>query len=61
LIKSADDAFDIGFLGKTRPDLSGIYDLKILNEVLKEKGLEEIQDIKVTNGISTPTSLNSTK
>ena len=60
LIKSADDAFDIGFLGKTRPDLSGIYDLKILNEVLKEKGLEQIQD-KVTNGISTPPSLNSTK
>ena len=44
LIKSANDAFDIGFLGKTRPDLSGIYDLKILNEVLKDKGLQTIDE-----------------
>jgi NitT/TauT family transport system substrate-binding protein len=42
LFKSADDAFNIGFLGKTRPDLSRIYDLNILNEVLKERGLPEI-------------------
>ena len=42
LFKSANDAFDIGFLGKTRPDLSEIYDVKILNEVLKERGLQEI-------------------
>ena len=42
LIKSANDAYDVGFLGKTRPDLSGIFDLKILNEVLKEKGLQSI-------------------
>jgi NitT/TauT family transport system substrate-binding protein len=43
LFKSANDAFDIGFLGKTKPDLSKIYDLRILNEVLKEKGLQEIK------------------
>jgi len=42
LFKSANDAFDIGFLGDTRPDISGIYDLKLLNEVLEEKGLEQI-------------------
>jgi NitT/TauT family transport system substrate-binding protein len=42
LFKSANDAFGIGFLGKTRPDLSRIYDLTILNEVLKERGLPEI-------------------
>ncbi len=42
LFKAANDAYDIGFLGKTRPDLSGIYDMKILNEVLKERGLQEI-------------------
>jgi NitT/TauT family transport system substrate-binding protein len=42
LFKSANDAFDIGFLGKTRPDLSKIYDVTILNEVLKERGLREI-------------------
>jgi len=28
---------------KGRPDLSGIYDLTILNEVLKEKGLGTIE------------------
>jgi NitT/TauT family transport system substrate-binding protein len=35
-------AYDIGFLakGKQRPDLSGIYDLTILSQVLKEKGLQ---------------------
>ena len=42
LFKSANDAFDIGFLGKARPDLSEIYDVKILNDVLKERGLQEI-------------------
>ena len=42
LFKSANDAFDIGFLGDTRPNLSDIYDLKLLNEVLEEKGLEPI-------------------
>ena len=42
LLKAANDAFDIGFLGKTRPDLSEIYDVKILNEVLRERGLQEI-------------------
>ena len=42
LIKSADDAFDLGFLGEERPNLSGIYDLTLLNEVLKQKGLATI-------------------
>ena len=42
LFKAANDAFDIGFLGKTRPDLSEIYDMKILNELLNERGLQEI-------------------
>jgi NitT/TauT family transport system substrate-binding protein len=43
LFQSANSAFDIGFLGKTRPDLSGIYDLKVLDEVLSEKGLPTIE------------------
>jgi NitT/TauT family transport system substrate-binding protein len=42
LVKSAENAFKIGFLGKEKPDLSRIYDLSILNEVLREKGLPEI-------------------
>ncbi len=42
LLKSAEDAHRIGFL-KEPPDLSRIYDLKLLNEVLREKGLAEIK------------------
>ncbi|MDP2922981.1 MAG: ABC transporter substrate-binding protein [Candidatus Omnitrophota bacterium] len=42
LLTSAKWAFEQGFLGKTFPDLSGIYDLSILNEILSEKGLEPI-------------------
>ncbi|HEX2305140.1 MAG TPA: hypothetical protein VHH33_02525, partial [Nitrososphaeraceae archaeon] len=45
--KSASDAFNVGFLGKSKPDLSGIYDLTILNEILKKKELEQINGIKV--------------
>jgi NitT/TauT family transport system substrate-binding protein len=41
LLKSADDAHRIGFI-KDKPDLSRIYDLKLLNEVLKEKNLPEV-------------------
>ena len=41
LLKSAADAHRIGFL-RERPDLSRIYDLKLLNEVLREKGLKEL-------------------
>jgi NitT/TauT family transport system substrate-binding protein len=43
LYSSANSAFDAGLLGRERPDLSGIYDLSILNEVLKEKGLKPVQ------------------
>jgi NitT/TauT family transport system substrate-binding protein len=53
LFQSANNAFDIGFLGKTRPELSGIYDLKLLNEVLTEKGLQTLNDVT--------TSSNSTR
>jgi NitT/TauT family transport system substrate-binding protein len=42
LFTSAKLAFDAGLLGRTRPDLSSIYDLAVLNEVLKEKGLKPI-------------------
>ncbi len=42
LLKSAQDAYRIGFL-KEPPDLSHIYDLKLLNEVLREKGLAEVK------------------
>lgn len=43
LIESAKSAFNLGFLGKEEPDLSRVYNLTILNEVLKEKGLSKVQ------------------
>ena len=52
LFQSANNAFDIGFLGKTRPDLSGIYDLKLLNEVLTEKGLQPLNDVTTPSNSS---------
>jgi NitT/TauT family transport system substrate-binding protein len=42
LLKSADDAHRVGFL-KQKPNLSRIYDLRLLNEVLREKGLTEVK------------------
>jgi NitT/TauT family transport system substrate-binding protein len=42
LFQSADDAYEIGFFDE-RPDLSGIYDLTLLNDVLAEKGLPMVQ------------------
>ncbi len=43
LVKSADAAFRLGFLGDARPRLDGIYDLTILNRVLREKGLPGVE------------------
>jgi NitT/TauT family transport system substrate-binding protein len=43
LLTSAHSAFDAGFLGKQMPDLSRLYDLTLLNQVLAEKGKKAIQ------------------
>lgn len=43
LLTAAQQAFDLSLLGREKPDLSGLYDLSLLNEVLKEKGLKPIQ------------------
>lgn len=43
LTTSAKSAFEAGFLGKQQPDLSSLYELGPLNQVLKEKGKKEIQ------------------
>jgi len=40
LVESANAAYAAGFL-QEKPNLDGIYDLTLLNEVLKEKGLPE--------------------
>jgi NitT/TauT family transport system substrate-binding protein len=41
LLKAAENAQKVGFLRK--PDLQGIHDLGLLNEVLREKKLPEVE------------------
>jgi NitT/TauT family transport system substrate-binding protein len=43
LLTSARSAYEAGFLGRQMPDLSGMYDLNLLNQVLAEKGKRAIQ------------------
>jgi NitT/TauT family transport system substrate-binding protein len=43
LLKAADQAFEVGMLGRRKPNLSGIYDLSVLNQILKEQGAPPIQ------------------
>jgi NitT/TauT family transport system substrate-binding protein len=43
LFKSAEAAHQVGFIRKV-PDLKGIYDLGLLQEVLKEKNLPPVQE-----------------
>jgi len=43
LITAAQQAFNDGFLGRQMSDLSGLYDLSLLNQVLAEEGKKTIQ------------------
>jgi NitT/TauT family transport system substrate-binding protein len=43
LFQSASWAYQAGYLGHQKPDLSGIYDLSLLDQVLSEKNLEPIR------------------
>ena len=43
LLTSAHAAFDAGFLGRQMPDLSGLYDLSLLNQVLAEQKKKAVQ------------------
>jgi NitT/TauT family transport system substrate-binding protein len=43
LLKSAEDAFELGFLGNKKPDLQNIYVLDPLNKVLKENNLTPVR------------------
>lgn len=43
LQEQADHAYSLGFLGSNKPNLSGIYDLGPLNQVLSSKGLAQVQ------------------
>ncbi len=40
VIKSAQDAYSLGLLGDEEPDLQGLFDLGILDGVLRERGLQ---------------------
>jgi NitT/TauT family transport system substrate-binding protein len=42
LFKSADDAYALGFLGMSKPDLNGILYLDPLNSILTSKGLAKV-------------------
>jgi hypothetical protein len=42
-MRAAQSAFDAGFLGRQMPDLSHLYDLTLLNQVLTEKGKKAVQ------------------
>jgi len=43
LLTTARFAYEAGFLGAQMPDLSGLYDLTLLNQVLGEKGKKTVQ------------------
>ena len=43
LMNAAQFAFDAGFLGREMPDLSRLYDLSLLKQVLAEEGKKAIQ------------------
>jgi NitT/TauT family transport system substrate-binding protein len=43
LLKSTQQAFDQGYLGRTPPDISGLFDLTLLNEVLRDKKARPVQ------------------
>lgn len=42
LFQAADSAYGLGFLGTSKPDLGGIFDLTPLNTVLKAKNLPSV-------------------
>lgn len=44
LKKSAASAFKLGFLGRKEPNLAGIADLRLLNEVLATRKLEPVKE-----------------
>ncbi|HEU4445095.1 MAG TPA: hypothetical protein VFR94_10520, partial [Nitrososphaeraceae archaeon] len=62
LFKSANDAYDLGFLakGEARPNLENIYDLTLLDQILRQKGLPTIEAAATTAEESGSASDNTT-
>ncbi|HEY6885854.1 MAG TPA: ABC transporter substrate-binding protein, partial [Nitrososphaeraceae archaeon] len=58
LFQSANNAYNLGLLakGKPHPDLSGIFDLTILDQVLKSKGLAPIEGGEQIQSQQSPSS-----
>ena len=40
--QQAQNAYELGFLGSSAPNLNGLFDLTLLNEVLQQDGLPTI-------------------
>ena len=61
LFRSANNAYDLGFLakGKPRPNLSGIFDLTILDQVLKQKGLQPVEGGATSSGGGSASATNN--
>ncbi len=44
ILTAAGRAYDLGFLGKQRPDLSGLFDLRLLEQALQAGGRESVHE-----------------
>jgi hypothetical protein len=44
LRKGADDAYALGFLGDSKPDITNIYDLTALTKVLQQLNLPPVKE-----------------
>jgi NitT/TauT family transport system substrate-binding protein len=58
LFQDANDAYNMGFLPQ-QPDLSGIYDLTILDQVLQEKGLPTVSGLNAAGTNATDALVSS--
>ena len=58
LFQDATDAYNLGFLPE-QPDLSGIYDLTILDQVLQERGLPPVSGLNATRTNATDAFVSS--
>jgi NitT/TauT family transport system substrate-binding protein len=58
LFQDAIDAYNLGFLPEN-PDLSGIYDLTILDQVLQEKGLPSVSGLDAAGTNATDAFVSS--
>jgi NitT/TauT family transport system substrate-binding protein len=58
LFQDASDAYNLGFLPEN-PDVSGIYDLTILDQVLQERGLPSVSGVDAAGNNATNALVNS--